>query len=79
MKGRIVKIGHSRGIRLPKQILEETGLNGDVEIHVKENGIVIEPIATPRAGWADAARAIAAEGLLDDDFETEFDQDQWQW
>jgi antitoxin MazE len=82
MKTRIVQIGNSRGIRIPKQLLEQTGLNGEVEIHAAKNGIVITRLAKPRAGWADAARELAEAGedqLLDDGRPpTKFDEDQWE-
>ena len=42
MKTRIVAIGNSKGIRIPKLLLEQTGLSGDVEISAKANsGVAI--------------------------------------
>jgi antitoxin MazE len=82
MKTRIVQIGNSRGIRIPKQVLEQTGMNGDVEIHVDKGSLVIQPIASPRTGWAQAARELAdakEDGLLVEATATEFDTDEWQW
>jgi antitoxin MazE len=82
MKSRIVQIGNSRGIRIPRQALAESGLSGDVEIHVKKDSLVIQAIATPRAGWAEAARELAQAGggeLLDEPTATEFDEDGWEW
>jgi antitoxin MazE len=69
MKTRIVQIGNSRGIRIPKQLLEQTGLNGEVEIHATKKGLVITRLAKPRAGWAEDARKLAAtdeDQLLDE-------------
>ena len=82
MKSRIIQIGNSRGIRIPRQVLAESGLSGDVEIHAKKNALVIQAIATPRAGSAQAARELAQADeseLLDEFSATEFDKDGWEW
>ncbi|MSQ93193.1 MAG: AbrB/MazE/SpoVT family DNA-binding domain-containing protein [Gemmataceae bacterium] len=83
MKTRIVQIGNSRGIRISKQFLEQTGLNGEVEIRVAKNGVLITPLAKPRAGWAESACELAAAGedqLLDDGGPpTRFDEEHWEW
>ena len=62
MKTRIVRIGNSRGIRIPKPLIEQTGLDGDVELAVRGNTLVIGPATHPRAGWAEAFRAMAQNG-----------------
>ncbi len=83
MKTRIVQIGNSRGIRIPKQLLEQTGLKGEVDVRAEKNTLIIKAIAQPRAGWAEAARELAATGedqLLDDGGpQPKFDQEQWEW
>lgn len=43
MKASIVKIGNSRGIRIPKIMLEESGIDTEVEIKVTRGGIKISP------------------------------------
>jgi len=50
MKARIVRIGNSQGIRIPKPLIEQTGLDGDVEVAVRGNTLVISPATQPRAG-----------------------------
>lgn len=82
MKTRLVKIGNSRGIRLPKPLIEEAGLSDEVELRVREGAIMILPSKAPRAGWADAvrlAREHSESGMLDDSTPTRFDEDEWQW
>lgn len=82
MKARLVKIGNSRGIRLPKPLIEAVGLDEEVELRVREGAIVILPARPPRTGWADAARALRASGaseLLDAPTPTCFDDDEWRW
>ena len=69
MKTRIVAIGNSQGIRIPKSLLDETGLSGDVEIRAEDDALVIRPAKKPRAGWAAAFRKMAERGddaLIDD-------------
>jgi len=84
MKTRIVKIGNSQGIRIPKPLLEQTGLRGEVEIQAADNALVIRPARKPRAGWAAAFEEMARRGddaLLDDVPPTlsQWDEDQWEW
>jgi antitoxin MazE len=82
MKARIVRIGNSRGVRLPKPLLAEAGLPADVEIRARNGAIVISPASRPRAGWGDAARQLRERGggrLLDAPTGTRFDDQEWKW
>lgn len=82
MKSRIVRIGNSQGIRIPKPLLEEAGLEGEVEIEVGPEGLRILPSRSPRDGWADAARLAAERGddrRLDPETATVFDATDWTW
>ena len=82
MKTRIVRIGNSRGVRLPKPLIEEAGLGEEVELRVVETGLLIERTPKTRAGWADAAALMHArgeDGLLHEPLATEFDDSEWEW
>ena len=82
MKARIVRIGNSRGIRLPKPLIAEAGLSEEVEIRVRDGAIVISSAANPRAGWGEAARRARERNedrLLDAPTPTRFDDEQWEW
>ena len=81
MKSRLVRIGNSRGVRLPKAIIEQVGLEEDIELRVEDHSVVITAKSPPRTGWADAARRLGAEsrGLLDPATPTRFDEDEWRW
>lgn len=82
MKARLVRIGNSRGIRLPKPLIEQAGLGEEVELRVQEGAILIQSTTAPRTGWAEAARHLAAEeggGLLDAPIPTKFDEAEWRW
>jgi virulence-associated protein VagC len=51
MKVEVVRIGNSRGIRIPKPILEQCGLQGTVELRIENDRLVITPGHPPREGW----------------------------
>ena len=79
VRGKLVKIGNSRGIRLAKQLLEVAGLTDDVEIEAAPGVVTIRPSMHPRAGWEEAASTWAPEGLLDEMTATRFDDEDWSW
>jgi len=82
MKTKIVRIGNSRGVRIPKPLLEQAGLENEVILRLVEDGIVIESADKPRAGWAEAARTLRDRGedeLLDEMVLTDFDETEWVW
>jgi antitoxin MazE len=83
VKTRIVRIGNSRGVRLPKPLLDQTGLSDEVEVEAQGNQIIIRPVRAPRAGWAEAFAGMAAAGddqLLDPDVPPpRFDREHWTW
>lgn len=84
MKTRIVRIGNSQGLRLPRPLLEAAGLDRDseVEIESRMGELVIRPVAGARAGWDAAFAAMAAAGddaLLDPVRPTRFDRSDWTW
>ena len=63
MKTRIVPIGNSQGIRIPKVLLEQVGLKGEVELSVDGDSLIIRPAASPRAGWARHSRKWPGEAM----------------
>ena len=84
MKSRIVSVGNSKGVRIPKLLLEQTGLVGDVEIEADGDSLVIRPAKKVRAGWEEAAKKMAANGedelIIPDDVSlTAFDEEEWEW
>ncbi len=79
VRAKLVKIGNSRGVRLAKPLLEAAGLADEVEIEAAPGVLTIRPAAHPRAGWAEAAVAVASEGLVDAMTSTRFDDEEWTW
>jgi antitoxin MazE len=56
MKVELVRIGNSRGIRIPKPVLEQCGFRDTVELRVENDRVVIAPGRTPCEGWEEAFR-----------------------
>jgi antitoxin MazE len=83
MKTRIVRIGNSQGIRIPKPLLEESGLGEEVELVVRQNEIIIRAAEKRRNGWAEAFQRMAAAGddeLLDPEaVDSAWDAEDWEW
>lgn len=81
MKARLIRIGNSRGVRLPKLVIEEAGLQEEVDVRVSEGAVVITSPVKPRAGWAEAARKLRESGddRLLDTASTRFDEKEWRW
>ncbi|HEX6124234.1 MAG TPA: AbrB/MazE/SpoVT family DNA-binding domain-containing protein [Pyrinomonadaceae bacterium] len=81
MKAQIIRIGNSQGVRIPKTLLEDGKLSGEVELELHEDGILIRSLQKPRANWDAQFRTIAD---ADDDQQvyetpTEFEKKEWQW
>jgi antitoxin MazE len=83
MKVDLVRIGNSRGVRIPKAIIEQCGFGERVEMTVEDGRLVISPLKHPREGWEEMFRAAAEAGDLppepEFDFPNEWDEREWTW
>jgi antitoxin MazE len=82
MRTRLVRIGNSRGIRLPKSLIAQAGLTEEVELRVEDGTIILEPTTSARSGWAEAAKELRERDedlLLDPITPTHFDDKEWKW
>ena len=84
MKTQIVKIGNSKGIRIPKPILKQCNLDADVELEVRGDGLLIKPAKTPRHNWDKSFAAMAEHEedelvLEDSENNTGFEKEKWRW
>jgi len=83
MKIELVRIGNSRGIRIPKPILEQCGFQDTVDVRVEKDRLVIAPGHRPREGWEEAFRAAGSsaedELLLESLPLNHFDREEWRW
>ena len=80
----LVKIGNSQGVRIPRPLLEQAGLDieENVELLVEDDRLIIQSIAEPRRGWKEAFDRMANSGddvLLGPDIRTEWDEAEWEW
>ncbi len=81
MKAQIIQIGNSQGIRIPKAVLEETNISGEVELEITSDGILIKNIKKPRGDWDAIFKSLSE---IDDDLSvretsTDFAKKEWQW
>ncbi len=83
MRTQLIQIGNSRGVRIPKPLIEQCGLGKTVDLRVEKDRLVISPERQPRQGWTEAFRAAgpaAGDEVLLDEIETnEFDRKEWTW
>ncbi|MEX2216956.1 MAG: hypothetical protein WD768_22785 [Phycisphaeraceae bacterium] len=80
VKTRIVRIGNSHGIRIPRAVLEQTGLKDHVEIAVRKDSLIIRPVGHPREGWAEAFKAMASNDDVEcNEVVNSWDDTEWQW
>jgi len=85
MRTKLVKIGNSKGLRLPKPILEASGIEDEVDLQVEEGRIVLMPAKRhPREGWAEDARRMVENGEDVDPFGgasglNAWDNEGWTW
>ena len=84
MKTKLIRICNSKGIRIPKPVLEQTGISDEVEMEIFDQYITIRSANKVRARWEQAFQEMARQGddkLIDlaADKATEWDEDEWQW
>ncbi len=82
IRTRIIRIGNSQGVRIPKVLLEQSGINTEVEIEVHGDHLTIRTAPQLRMGWDLAFAAMAAQHddvLLDDVSTTDWERDEWEW
>jgi len=85
MKTKLVKIGNSRGIRIPKSLIHESGLKNEVELEVSEGKIIIKSISKNRESWDTAFKKMAKNQddiLLDNESilsQSRWDKEEWEW
>ena len=82
MTTRLIEIGNSRGIRIPKSLIEQFGLEGEVLLEVEQAALVIKPARSVRFDWAKSFHTMAEAGddkLLDDYKASLWDKEEWEW
>jgi antitoxin MazE len=77
----VVRIGGSKGIRIPRKVLTECHIGDSVIAVVDRCEITLRAEKKPREGWAEAAQAMHKAGddqlLIDDTLDLNLKE--WEW
>ena len=85
MKTKIIRIGNSQGVRIPKPLIEESGITEEIEMILRDNEIVLRSAETTRKDWEASFKKMAEQGddSLFDQVEVEqpsdWDKSEWIW
>jgi len=82
MRIKVIDIGNSRGIRLPKALIEEMGFTDEVELQRTDKGLIIKPVKEARAGWTELFKMASKPAKEDKqwgDVGNKFDNEEWTW
>lgn len=82
MKSAIIPIGNSKGIRIPKIILEQCRINRNIILEVKGRSIIIKPFKEePRKGWEQAFKKMheSKDDQLIIEDSIDLDMERWEW
>ena len=84
METKISNIGNSKGIIIPKVMIEQCGLKEKVNLEVKDKRLVISALEeNPRDGWEELIIAAGVseedELLMGDYLEHSWDEEEWSW
>jgi len=75
MEINVINIGNSKGIRLPKAILEQYNISDTIELILEKGRIILKPKPVPRKGWEKLFKQMSDNGddklIIDDVFDDE--------
>ena len=82
LRSKVVKIGNSRGIRIPRLLLEQAGLSDEIEMSVEGDKLIIHSARAARFGWEAQFANMhvnSDDRLLDNSTSTQWDKAEWEW
>jgi antitoxin MazE len=85
MKTKIIRIGNSQGVRIPKPLIEQSGITDEIEMILRDNEIVLRSAETTRKKWGESFEKMAEQNddkLLDQkeiEKPSEWDEVEWTW
>ena len=84
MRTYLIEIGNSRGLRIPKSLLEISGLENEIELEVQGRSLVLKAPERPRSNWEEAFAKDASPDLEVEQeewtsFANDFDEEEWKW
>lgn len=82
-KTKLIKIGNSKGVRIPKALIEQANLVDEVELEVQAGKLVVKQATTARSGWDEDLAKLAQTGedevLEISELSNEWDEAEWEW
>jgi antitoxin MazE len=83
MKTQLIQIGNSKGVRLPKAIIEQCKLEKDVEIEINNNKLILYSESKVRKGWAESFKKMNKNTedsmIFPDTMQSDWDDSEWVW
>jgi len=83
MKIKLINIGNSKGLRLSKALIQQYNITEDIQLELKEDGILLKPITKPRSGWSEqfekAVKPIEKQEKNWMEAHNRFDKEEWTW
>jgi antitoxin MazE len=84
IRTKLIRVGNSHGLRIPKSIRDQCGFGATVELTVVDGALVVRPVTEARTGWEEAFRDMHARSHdLLADWETaatsDWDETEWEW
>ena len=81
MKTSIIKIGNSQGIRIPKPIIEQCSFEGEIDLEVHNNELIIRTLKNPRDNWEAEFISMSSnkDDIAHDMTSTKWDKEEWEW
>lgn len=82
---KLIQIGNSKGVRLPKTVIEKYHFSEELDMVETDEGIIIKAKPEPRKGWDEQFRKAKESDKMDADFSdlssisNEFDSSEWTW
>jgi len=77
----LIKIGNSKGIRIPSYIIKECNIKDKIELEIAENTITIRAVENPRADWESGFQKMHKnkDDKLVIDEEIDINAGDWEW
>lgn len=83
VKAKVVRIGNSKGIRIPKTILEQCHINDEVELETRDDCLIIKSTHSVRENWEIGFKEMRKNEddvmFVKEDVCTEWDEEEWEW
>ncbi len=75
----LIQIGGSKGVILPKALLQQCNAGDVFEMKIDKDRIILEPIKNPRSHWPKAFASDIAKPEKLAHLQNKFDQNEWEW